>query len=247
MKILGIIPSRYGSTRFPGKSLAIIGGKTMVQRVYEQASKASCFNKIIVATDHQEIYDHIKSFNGNVIMTSPNHQSGTDRCHEVMLKANEAFDFIINIQGDEPFIAPQQIDTLASCLSQEVELATLVKKIEDPNMLFNPNVVKVVIAQNQHALYFSREAIPHLRGIEKDDWLKHQVYYKHLGIYAYRSDILEKIAQLPLSGLEKAESLEQLRWLDNGYTIKTAITNLETIGIDTPEDLDKATKWINNE
>ncbi|HVD99189.1 MAG TPA: 3-deoxy-manno-octulosonate cytidylyltransferase [Cytophagaceae bacterium] len=239
MKILGIIPARFASTRFPEKALVDIGGKSMVQRVYEQASKASALSKVVVATDHDKIFNHVKSFQGNVVMTSEHHQSGTDRCMEVLQKEAGQYDFILNIQGDEPFIQPEQINLLASVLTAETELATLAKKITDEETLFNPNTPKLIWNEKKEAIYFSRQTIPFLRGIPKEEWLAKHSFYKHIGIYAYRQDVLKKITQLEISSLEKAEALEQLRWLENGYKIKVAVTELETVGIDTPEDLKK--------
>lgn len=240
MKIIGIIPARYASTRFPAKALADIQGKSMIQRVYEQGLKSKSLSNIIVATDNNLIFKHIESFGGIAIMTSEKHQSGTDRCYEALEKNGFGADFVINIQGDEPFIQPEQIDILANCLEKGTELATLVKKIEDNETLFNTNTPKVIFNTRQEAIYFSRNTIPFLRGIEENDWLKHQHFYKHIGIYAYRTDILEKITQLPLSNLENAEKLEQLRWLENGFRIKIAITEFDSFGIDTPEDLERA-------
>jgi len=238
MKILGVIPARYASTRFPAKALADIGGKSMVNRVYEQAKKATSLTKVVVATDHQLIYDHVKQF-GDVVMTAEHHPSGTDRCYEALNKVADRFDFVINIQGDEPFIRPEQIDLLASSLSDEVELATLIKKIEDEESLFNPNNARVIFNKFYEAIYFSRQAIPYMRSTPKEDWLKKHTYYKHIGIYAYRADVLERITKLEPSPLEKAEMLEQLRWIENGYKIKVTISEYETMGIDTPEDLEK--------
>jgi 3-deoxy-manno-octulosonate cytidylyltransferase (CMP-KDO synthetase) len=239
MKILGIIPARYASTRFPAKPLADLGGQSMIRRVYKQASKSDSLAKVIVATDHQEISKHVSDFGGNVCLTSETHASGTDRCFEVLSKEKDKFDYVINIQGDEPFIAPEQIDLLASLLDGRTELATLIKRLENQEQLSNPNLVKVVYNKNHEALYFSRSPIPYWRGKETD-WVHHHHYYKHIGMYAYRSDILEKITSLKVSSLERAESLEQLRWLENGYKIKVAETTLETVGIDTPEDLEHA-------
>ncbi|HEY8401415.1 MAG TPA: 3-deoxy-manno-octulosonate cytidylyltransferase [Cytophagaceae bacterium] len=239
MKILGIIPARYASTRFPAKALADINGKSMVQRVFEQASKAESLSKVIIATDHDNILNHVKTFTDHIIMTSEAHQSGTDRCCEALEKLNEEFDFVINIQGDEPFIQPEQIDLLAKALTPEVQLATLAKAITDEQTLFNPNTPKVVFGPDFKAIYFSRQTIPFLRGIPAHDWLTKHTFYKHIGIYAYRTDVLKEIAKLKPSTLELAESLEQLRWLENGYSIKVAITEYETFGIDTPEDLKK--------
>jgi 3-deoxy-manno-octulosonate cytidylyltransferase (CMP-KDO synthetase) len=240
MNIIGIIPARYASTRFPAKALADIEGKTMIQRVYEQALKSKLLLKVVVATDNELILKHVEGFGGTAIMTSEKHQSGTDRCYEVLEKIGFGYDFVINIQGDEPFIQPEQIDILVNCLEKGTELATLVKKIDDNETLFNTNTPKVIFNTRQEAIYFSRNTIPFFRGVDEKDWLKHHDFYKHLGIYAYRADILEKITQLPPSNLENAEKLEQLRWLENGFRIKIAITEFDSFGIDTPEDLERA-------
>ena len=246
MSILGIIPARHASTRFPAKPLADLGGKSMIRRVYEQAKKSKSLSKVVVATDHEEIYKHVIDFGGEVYMTSPHHASGTDRCYEVLSKETSSFDYVINIQGDEPFIAPEQIDLLASLLDGKTELATLIKKIDSVEQLLNPNLVKVVLNKDQEALYFSRSVIPYFRNQEQAEWVIHHSYYKHIGLYAYRNDVLEKITRLEISSLEKAESLEQLRWLENGYKIKVKETSIETMGIDTPEDLQNALKYLNN-
>ncbi|MBL7841882.1 MAG: 3-deoxy-manno-octulosonate cytidylyltransferase [Cyclobacteriaceae bacterium] len=235
--ILGIIPARYASTRFPGKPLADIGGKSMIQRVYEQVKKSKRVTDAIVATDNQEIFDHVTKFGGRVRMTKESHVSGTDRCYEALTLQKAPFDYVINIQGDEPFIQPEQIDLLAGLLDGKTEIATLVKKIEDREQLFNPNVVKAVVAANGEALYFSRSTVPHIRNTPEADWIRKHSFYKHIGMYAYRTDVLKRLTELPVSPLEKAESLEQLRWLENGFRIKVAETKTETIGIDTPEDL----------
>ncbi len=237
MRILGIIPARYASTRFPGKPLAMIGEKTMIERVYIQGLKSS-LSDVIVATDDERIYSHVKPF-GKVMMTRQHHQSGTDRCQEVVEKIKEKFDYIINIQGDEPFIDPEQINLLITLLNGQTEIATLIKKIENREHLFNPNVVKVVKGTSNQALYFSRSPIPNVRGKSEEEWLQNHTFFKHIGLYAYRTDILQKISSLKQTILEKTESLEQLRWLENGYTILTAETQLETFGIDAPEDLDR--------
>ncbi len=244
MKILGIIPARYASTRFPAKPLADIAGKSMIQRVFEQAKKSSRLSKVIVATDHQTIFDHVMKFGGEVCMTSKNHQSGTDRCFEALSQQKEKYDYVVNIQGDEPFIAPDQIDLLTFLLDGETELATLIKAIEKEDQLFNPNVVRVVINKNNEAIYFTRSTIPYLRNIQQKDWLTHHTFFKHIGMYAYRSDVLQLITKLDMSSLEKAESLEQLRWIENGFKIKVAKTRTETIGIDTQEDLEKAIAYL---
>jgi len=240
MKILGIIPARYASTRFPAKPLADIGGKSMIERVYLQTTQSSKISKAVVATDDQRIFDHVRSFGGNVCMTSADHVSGTDRCFEALSKQAEKYDYVINIQGDEPFISPKQIDLLAALLDGQTELATLGKKLDDEESIKNPNVVKLVKSIPGEALYFSRFPIPYLR-----NKVDHK-FFKHIGMYAYRTDILEKITKLQVSSLEKAESLEQLRWLENGYRIKVAETDQETIGVDTPEGLDKAIAFLRN-
>jgi len=237
MKIIGIIPARYSSSRFPGKPLANIAGKTMIQRVYEQCKSAASLHEVIIATDDQRIYEHVQSFAGNVMMTSSTHESGTDRCAEVASKLN-GFDIAINIQGDEPFIDPQQIDLLASCFENpKTQIATLVKRIENIDDLFNENKPKVVLNKKGEAVYFSRQAIPFQRGVDKKEWLDKRPYYNHIGIYGYRIDILKEITNLPVSDLESMEALEQLRWIDNGYHIQTALSNHTNDAIDTPEDL----------
>ncbi len=245
MKILGVIPARYASTRFPGKPLADIAGKSMIELVYRQVMKSTLLSRVLVATDHPAIFNHVKSFGGKVFMTSESHPSGTDRCYETLSNQEEKFDYVINIQGDEPFIAPEQIDLLADLLDGKTELATLIKKIEREEELFNPNVVKVVKDDFNEAIYFSRSPIPHVRNTPKGEWLTHHSFFKHIGMYAYRHDILAKITKLEISSLERTESLEQLRWIENGYSIKVAETNQETIGIDTPEDLERAVQFVN--
>ncbi|MEI7676305.1 MAG: 3-deoxy-manno-octulosonate cytidylyltransferase [Bacteroidales bacterium] len=243
-KFLGVIPARYASTRFPGKPLVEIGGKMMIQRVYDQVK--DCLDDVVVATDDLRIRDAVVSFGGKVVMTSEDHKSGTDRCREALEKAEGDFDVVINIQGDEPFIQPSQIELLKSCfLSMDTEIATLVKPFTQTDgieALLNANTPKVVLNSASEAIYFSRSVIPYLRGINPADWLKTQTFYKHIGLYAYRTDVLKTITTLPQSSLEIAESLEQLRWIENRYKIKVAITHHETIGIDTPEDLEKAEK-----
>jgi len=237
MHILGIIPARYASSRFPGKPLVDIGGKTMIQRVYEQAKKCEHLTEVIVATDDERIYDHVVNFGGVAIMTGANHQSGTDRCAEVAA-AYPQYQVVINIQGDEPYIDPGQINKLAACFnSPGVQIATLVKRVKDVQELHNPNTPKVIVTKINEAAYFSRSAIPHIRGEEGRNWLEFYPYFKHIGIYGYRSDVLQEITRLPVSSLEKAEALEQLRWIENGYRIKVAETDLETYAVDTPEDL----------
>lgn len=239
MKVLGVIPARYASTRFPGKPLVDIQGKSMIRRVYEQAAKASGIDKVVVATDDERIAAEVKSFGGEFIMTHSQHQSGTDRCAEVVEKV-PGFDVVVNIQGDEPFIDPAQIDLLISCFTDpQVQLATLIKGIHTPEELFNHNLPKVILNSKREAVYFSRQTIPYIRNAEKENWLKAHQFYKHIGIYGYTVPVLLEITKLAPSSLEIAESLEQLRWVENGYSIQTRVTTIETIAIDTPEDLNK--------
>ncbi len=238
MKIIGIIPARYASSRFPGKPLVDIGGKSMIQRVYEQVKGCASLAEVVVATDDQRIEEHVRSFAGNVIMTSSKHESGTDRCAEVISKIN-GFDVAINIQGDEPFINPLQIDLLCSLFNDpKTDIGTLVKKIDKQEDLVNENTPKVVIGTKQEALYFSRQTIPLLRGIPSAEWLRQHNFYKHIGIYGYKTSVLQEITRLPISSLEKAEALEQLRWLENGYRIRVAETAYDTVAVDRPEDLE---------
>ncbi|MBK5286364.1 MAG: 3-deoxy-manno-octulosonate cytidylyltransferase [Bacteroidia bacterium] len=239
MNILGIIPARYGSTRLPGKPLVEINGKTMVQRVYEQAGRSQKLNKVVVATDNDKIFSHVREFGGEVMMTSPQHQSGTDRCAEIISKQEQQmWDVIVNIQGDEPFIQPEQIDLLCSCFDDDkTQIATLVKEIAASEELFNHNNVKVILNKYKQALYFSRSPIPYCRNFPEPEWLKQNTYYKHIGIYGYRANTLREIAELPKTKLEITESLEQLRWLENGYPIHAEITSIESVAIDTPDDL----------
>lgn len=245
MNIIGIIPARYNSSRFPGKPLVDIGGKPMIQRVYEQAQKSSRLKQVIIATDDERIFDVAKKFGALVYMTSDTHPSGTDRCAEVLEKLHDHTDVIINIQGDEPFIDPRQIDLLCHCFSDpQTEIATLVIPIKKNEELFNPNTPKVVFNTGQFALYFSRSPIPHYRGRNEKDWLDGSNYYKHIGLYGYRAETLRKITHMLPSPLELTESLEQLRWLENGIRIKIALTELETIAIDSPEDLKKISHLI---
>ncbi len=246
MKFIGIIPARYASTRFPAKPLAMLDGKTVIQRVYEQV--CGVLDDAYVATDNELIEAAVKSFGGKVVMTSVHHRSGTDRCYEAYTKVGENYDVIVNIQGDEPFIQPSQLKELKTCFfDPQTQIATLVKPFTEADgieALQNPNSPKVVVNKNMNALYFSRSIIPYQRNFERNEWLQHQTYYKHIGLYAYRAEVLKEITSLPQSPLELAESLEQLRWLENGYTIKVGITNVETIGIDTPQDLIKAEQFL---
>lgn len=245
-KFLAIIPARYASTRFPAKPLAQLGGKTIIQRVYERVAKV--FPQLCVATDDERIYSEVERFGGIAVMTSVHHKSGTDRCYEAMQKMVGSPDVVVNIQGDEPFIAESQLRSIMQCFDDEsTEIATLVKPftadtpIEDIENLNSP---KVVVSNDGFALYFSRSVIPYLRGVSRSDWAKHHTFLKHIGLYAYRAAALQQITSLPLGDLEQCESLEQLRWLQAGLKIKVASTDVETIGIDTPEDLQKAESYL---
>ncbi|UPT65817.1 MAG: 3-deoxy-manno-octulosonate cytidylyltransferase [Sphingobacteriales bacterium JAD_PAG50586_3] len=246
MEIYGIIPARYQSTRLPGKPLAIIGGKPMIQRVYEQCIKSGVLKSVTVATDDERIADIVKSFNGNVILTNPSHPSGTDRCFEAAQKLgldNNAV--VINIQGDEPFINPEQIDLLAGCFdNDDTQIATLVKTITNAEDLDNPGIAKVVVGANNNALYFSRSPIPFVRNAAKENWLAENIYYKHIGIYGYTYKVLKQLVDLKQSPLELAESLEQLRWLEHGFNIAVKVTEYENFAIDTPTTLKLLTKWF---
>lgn len=247
MNVLILIPARYASTRFPGKPLALIGDKPMIEHVVAAATEVS--EHVYVATDDDRVYDAVYSFGGRAIMTSSTHRSGTDRCYEAFEKVSDildmSFDVVVNVQGDEPFIQPEQICSLVDCFEdKEVQIATLAKRFERNEEIFDPNKVKVVFSTSAAALYFSRCPIPYCRGVEKDEWLSSTSFYKHVGMYAYRPEVLKEITSLPQSALEKAESLEQLRWLENGYRIAVRETEHESIGIDTPEDLAKANQLI---
>jgi 3-deoxy-manno-octulosonate cytidylyltransferase (CMP-KDO synthetase) len=237
-RILAIIPARFASSRFPGKPLVLIQGESMISRVVKQVSQSKMLSRVLVATDDQRIFDHVEQIGSQVVMTRGDHPSGTDRCAEVAAKFPE-YDVIINVQGDEPFIQPQQIDLLAQTLlvKPESQIATLAKKITEHTDLFNPNIVKVVANRVGRAIYFSRHPIPFLRGQEQANWLEHHDFYKHIGLYGFRRATLLELAALQPTPLEKAESLEQLRWLEHGYPIEVGITELETIGVDMPEDL----------
>lgn len=246
MKTIAIIPARYASTRFPGKPLAILGGKPVIQRVYEQVT--TVLDEAYVATDDERIYNKVQEFGGRVVMTSPNHKSGTDRIEEAVQKIGTDADIIINVQGDEPFIHPSQIEALIKCFDDPTtQIATLGKPFDndaDISLLDNPNSPKIVVDNNSFALYFSRSVIPFIRGVEHNQWLGKYPFLKHLGIYAYRTQVLHEITRLPQSSLELAESLEQLRWLQNGYRIRVGTTNIETVGIDTREDLQRAEDYL---
>lgn len=245
MKFIGIIPARYSSSRFPGKPLAILGGKPVIEHVYRQVS--SVMEDVFVATDDQRIYDAVEAFGGKAIMTRSDHKSGTDRICEALEKVGGSFDVVINIQGDEPFIRKSQLETVMQCFDDpRTQIATLGKPFESMEAVENPNSPKIVLDNDGYALYFSRSVIPFVRGKEHEEWLSHFPYLKHIGLYAYRTEVLMEISKLPQSTLELAESLEQLRWLQNGYKIKVGLTDVETIGIDTPEDLQRAEEKLAN-
>ena len=243
MKFMAIIPARYASTRFPGKPLAVLGGKTVIQRVYEQVSRQ--LDEVCVATDDERILQCVEAFGGRAVMTRSDHKSGTDRIEEAAEKIGSDADVIINVQGDEPFIQPSQIKTLMSLFeAPETQIGTLGKPFESMEAVESPNSPKIVIDRRGFALYFSRSVIPFIRGKERADWFGRYPFLKHLGIYAYRREVLREVTQLPQGELEKAESLEQLRWLENGYRIRVGLTDVETVGIDTPEDLQRAEAFL---
>lgn len=236
MSIIAIIPARYQSSRLPGKPLSKIGEKTIIERVYLQVKKSTKITEVVIATDHQSIYDEAINFGAKVVMTNEKHPSGTDRIAEAVQQFN-GYNYVINVQGDEPFINPHSIDLLADCLINGTEIATLVQKIGDSETLFNPNIPKVVLNNVNEAIYFSRQTLPFLRDIEPQNWLAHHDFYKHIGLYGYRADVLQQICKLLPSPLENAEKLEQLRWIEAGYKIKVAVTSYDSFGVDTPEDL----------
>ena len=249
LKFIGIIPARYGSTRFPGKPLAMLGGMTVIERVYRQVSKA--MDCVVVATDDERIAQTVRGFGGEAVMTSSSHRSGTDRCWEAYINHGGNEDVVINIQGDEPFVQPSQLETIMECFDDTAtDIATLVRpfprdgKVE---ALMNPNMAKVVLDINHNARYFSRSVIPYLRGVDCQEWPNKHQYYAHIGLYAYRAKVLEQITRLPQSPLELAESLEQLRWLENGFTIRVGESQVQTIGIDTPDDLARAEAFLKSQ
>lgn len=248
MKFIAIIPARYASTRFPAKPLAMLGGKPVIQRVYEQV--AGVLDAAVVATDDERIYNAVVAFGGRAEMTSPDHKSGTDRCWEAYGKQGAEYDVVVNVQGDEPFIQPSQLEAICRCFDNPTtDIATLVKPFEAADglaALENPNSPKVVLDAQSCALYFSRSVVPYLRGVPREEWLARHTFYKHIGMYAFRTEVLRRVTALPQSPLELAESLEQLRWIENGYRIGVGISEVETIGIDTPEDLEKAEAFLRN-
>ena len=243
MKFTAIIPARYASTRFPGKPLAMLGGKTVIERVYQQVS--SVFDEVCVATDDDRILQAVEAFGGKAVMTSPNHRSGTDRLQEAVEKTGTTADVVVNVQGDEPFIHPSQLRSLCQCFDNPAtQIATLGKRFSDMEAVDSPNSPKIVVDNQGFALYFSRSVIPFVRGVDHGEWLGHYPFLKHIGLYAYRREVLREVTLLPPSSLEVAESLEQLRWLQNRYRIRVAETDIETVGIDTPEDLARAERYL---
>lgn len=246
LKILGIIPARYSSSRFPAKLLKTIHGKSILQMVYEQCEKTQSLSKIVVATDHEAIFEHVEGFHGEVLMTSSSHESGTDRCAEALklCGGNSSFDYVVNIQGDEPLIDPNTIDRLCGVLDDRIEIASACFPIAKMEDLLSPNIVKVVIGEKKQALYFSRSPIPHIRDQRIDQWLENNVFYKHLGIYVYRVDVLEKLVKCPIGKLESQEKLEQLRWLSNGFKISMVEATCEGFGIDTEQDFERLKQFL---
>jgi 3-deoxy-manno-octulosonate cytidylyltransferase (CMP-KDO synthetase) len=249
MRVLAIIPARYASTRFPGKPLALLGGKPVIEWVWERVSSVSGLDEAVVATDDNRIAQAVEAFGGRVVMTGSHHRSGTDRCGEVLQRMKEqgnVFDIAINVQGDEPFVQASQLQALMQLFDDsETQIGTLGKPFENMEAVDNPNSPKIVCDRRGFALYFSRSVIPHVRGKERAEWIQHFPYLKHLGLYAYRREVLREVTQLPQTPLELAESLEQLRWLENGYRIRVGLTDVETVGIDTPEDLQRAEQFLN--
>lgn len=248
---MAIIPARYASTRFPGKPLALLGGKPVIQWVWENVSAMSELACAVVATDDERIAEAVEGFGGRAVMTASTHRSGTDRCGEVVRKLREegqTFDVAINVQGDEPFVRQEQLRSLVDCFADgEVQIATLKTAIHSTAELMSPNNVKVVCDLRGRALYFSRQPLPHVRGVEPEQWMEHHPYFKHVGIYAFRTETLEALVRLQQSPLELCESLEQLRWLENGYEIQVKETAVANIGIDTPADMALAEQYLTKE
>lgn len=258
--ILGIVPARYASTRFPGKPLIDIQGKSMLRRVVEAAQRATKLDRVVVATDDERIADHVRGFGGEVVMTREDHPSGTDRCWEAAQKVARSEErgvsrtprssllatrsYVLNIQGDEPFLDPAQIDELAGILDGDVELATQMIRVDSAELLHDPGEAKIVLNDRREAIYFSRQAVPFLKNVSPEQWHLHHAYYRHVGMYAYRVDVLEKLCQLPPSPLERAESLEQLRWLEAGYRIQLVETHHDSHCIDAPEDVEKVLRLL---
>lgn len=247
MKIIAIIPARLASSRFPEKVLADIEGKSMIQRVFEQVSLVQGLSQVLIATDHPKVVEHVHAFGGEAVLTDPDLPSGTDRCAEALTKITGEFDYIINVQGDEPCIHPEVLEELIKVLDYKTEIATLMNPILSIDELIDPNVVKVVPTLRKQALYFSRQAVPYQRDVPMEDWLQQAKYYRHVGVYAFRADILEQLVKIPVSLLENLEKLEQLRWLGFGYKIKLVETSLRSIGVDQPEDVAKVVAYLHGE
>lgn len=245
MAIVGIIPARYGSSRFPGKPLVDILGKSMLARVYGQAIQADRLDEVVIATDDERIMDHADKIGARCVMTRSDHVSGTDRCWEAFEKLNESFSHVLNIQGDEPFIDPAQINDLAAACESDTEIATQMIVCNNHEMLFDDSEVKIVVNRNMEAMYFSRSVIPFLRNHPREEWHKHHTYYRHVGMYAYRADVLKEICSLERSGLEEVESLEQLRWLEHGFRIKCVLTDKDSYGVDSPADIERVLRLMN--
>ena len=250
MKVLAVIPARYASTRFPGKPLALLGGKPVIAWVWECVASLTTLNKAVIATDDGRIAKAVTAFGGKAMLTNSSHHSGTDRCGEVLERlraAGEEYDVVVNVQGDEPFVKPRQLESLIACFdNSDTQIATLMTTIHESEELLSPNNVKVVCDQEDRALYFSRQPIPYLRGVAPEEWLQNHTYYKHVGIYAFKASVLKELVALPQSALELSENLEQLRWLENGYSIKVCRTKVGNMGIDTPEDLEIAEQYLAN-
>ena len=251
MRVLAVIPARYASTRFPGKPLALLGGKPMIEWVWERVASLTTLSKAVIATDDGRIAKAVTAFDGKAMLTSGSHRSGTDRCGEVLKRLEaigEEYDVVLNVQGDEPFVTHEQLTTLLACFDDpSTQIATLGKPFDSMEGVCNPNSPKIVLDNKGFALYFSRSVIPFIRGVEQQKWLENYPFLKHLGVYAYRAEVLREVTRLPQSSLEKAESLEQLRWLQNGYRIRVGITQQETVGIDTPEDLARAEEFLKSQ
>ena len=248
MRVLAVIPARYASTRFPGKPLALLGGKPMIEWVWERVASMPAIDEAVVATDDGRIADTVATFGGRAMMTSDKHRSGTDRCGEVLERMEakgKQFDVVVNVQGDEPFVQKSQLQTLVDSFeNNDTQIATLMAPIGEVTELMSANNVKMVCDKEGKALYFSRQPIPYMRGVAMEEWLQRHTYYKHVGIYAFRSEVLKSVVRLPQSELELSESLEQLRWMENGYGIKVCQTEAGNMGIDTPEDLAAATQYL---
>ena len=248
MKVLGIIPARFNSSRFPGKPLATIGGKPMIIHVLERASLCKEISRLIVATDNPIIMDTVIKHGYEAMLTAESHPSGTDRCAEILSKIEDEPDICINIQGDEPFLDPDQLSALISCFkNSDCQISTLKHRINNQEELFSPDAVKVITDKNGKALYFSRSPLPYLRDQNEESWLSKQDYYRHIGLYGFKAEILKKVSKIEESSLEKAEKLEQLRWMENGFSVFVATSDKPNIAVDTPHDLKKAENYYKSQ